>query len=150
VVMREQELAHWRRAWRHDEARVAAGTACRAWKKVAGRSKAAVGQGATRGVAGKQEVALDCSDGEQWRGVARVDGRAAWHGREKTAQLGEGGGAGRRRHVARPRAAQGWQGRSTWPAERQRRGAEKKHRRREGGRRKRTEKQNPKNTGTPL
>jgi hypothetical protein len=109
-----------------------------------------VGQGATCGVAGKQEVALGCSDGEQRRGAARADGRAAWHGGEKTVWLGEGGGAGRRRHVARPRAAQGRRGRSTWPAERRRRGAEKKQRRREGGRRRSTEKQNPKNTGTPL
>jgi hypothetical protein len=43
VVMRKQELARRRRAWRHGEARLAAGTACRAWKKAAGRSKAAVG-----------------------------------------------------------------------------------------------------------
>jgi hypothetical protein len=65
VVERKQELAHRRRAWRHGEARVAAGTACRARKKAAGRSKAAVSQGATRGIAGKQEVALGCCDGEQ-------------------------------------------------------------------------------------
>jgi hypothetical protein len=48
------------------------------WKKAAGRSKAAVGQGAMRGIAGKQEVALGCCDGEQRRGAARADSRAAW------------------------------------------------------------------------
>jgi hypothetical protein len=57
--------------------------------------------------------------------VARADSRAAWHGGEKIARLGEGGGAGRGRHVARPSASQGRRGRSTWLAERRRRGAEK-------------------------
>jgi hypothetical protein len=53
VVTREQELACRWHAWRHGEARVAAGTACCAWKKAAERTKAMAGQGATRGVAGK-------------------------------------------------------------------------------------------------
>jgi hypothetical protein len=34
-------------------------------------------------------VALGCSDGEQRRGAARVDGRAVWHGGERLTQLGE-------------------------------------------------------------
>jgi hypothetical protein len=34
-------------------------------------------------------VALGCSDGEQRRGAARADGRAAWHGGERPMRLGE-------------------------------------------------------------
>jgi hypothetical protein len=78
VVAWKQELARRRRAWRHGEARVAAGTTCRAWKKATGRSKAAVSEGATRGITGKKEVALGCCNGEQRRGAARADSRAAW------------------------------------------------------------------------
>jgi hypothetical protein len=104
--MRKQELALRQRAWRHDEARMAAGTACRAWKRATGRSKAAVGHGVTRGITRKQELVLGCCDGEQRRGAGRADSRAAWHGGEKTARLG---GA----------VAQGWGG--TWLGPEQRR-----------------------------
>jgi hypothetical protein len=89
VVVQEQELARRRHAWRHGKAQVAAGTACRAWKKAVEWTKAVVGRGATRGVAGKQEVALGCSDGKQRRGAARADGQAVWHGGERPTRLGE-------------------------------------------------------------
>jgi hypothetical protein len=100
VVKRKQELAHRRRAWRHGEARLAAGTACRARKKAAGRIKVAVGQGATRGIAGKQEVALGCYNDEQQRGAARADSRAAWQKQGRPAW-----GRGRRQRGRRGRVA---------------------------------------------
>jgi hypothetical protein len=67
---------------------MAAGTACRAWKRASGRSKAAVGHRMTRGIARKREVARDFYDGEQRRGATRVGSQAAWHDGEKTARLG--------------------------------------------------------------
>jgi hypothetical protein len=88
-IMQKQELALRRRAWWHGEARMAAGTACCAWKRVTGRSKAAVSHGVTRGVAGKQELVLSCCDGEQRREAnRRIAGRRGTAGRR---QRGSGG-----------------------------------------------------------
>jgi hypothetical protein len=129
-------------------ARVAVGLAWRAQRTAAGRSKAAVGRRATRRVAGKQEVALDCSDGEQRRGAARADRQTAWHGGERPARGREGGGeAGEDAWKGAERHGGG--GARHDQQEWRRRGAEKKQRR-EGDRRRRIEKQNPKNTATPL
>jgi hypothetical protein len=102
VVTREQELARLRCAWRHGEARVAAGTACRAWKKAAERTKAVAGQRATRGVCREQEVALA---GLQRRRATAKSGSGRWPGgvaRRGEASAARGNsGAGLRRHVAR-------------------------------------------------
>jgi hypothetical protein len=67
-------------------------------------------------------VVLDCCDGKQRRGAARVDGRAAWHGVEKTALLGEGGSeAGEDAWKCSERRWGGGGGAHGWPERRQRR-----------------------------
>jgi hypothetical protein len=64
--MRKPELAAGGVHGSHGVVRAEVGVAWHAKKRTAGRAAAAAGWRATRGVARKQEVALGCSDGEQW------------------------------------------------------------------------------------
>jgi hypothetical protein len=116
------------------EVRAEAEVAWRAEKKAARRTTAAAGRRATRGIARKQELALGCSGGEQRRGVARVDGRAAWHGKERPARGREGGGQGRRGRVDWCRVALRRWGARHMAGRAAAARAEKKQRMREGGR----------------
>jgi hypothetical protein len=129
-ITQKQELALRRCAWRHGEARIAAGTACRAWKRATGRSKAAVGHGVMHGIAGRQEVALGAAAVK--RGLGRQ--RATWRGNEEPARGRGTVGQVLGWHVAERRATLGWQGRRTWPASAAAAARTEKQRRRERGR----------------
>jgi hypothetical protein len=80
----------WRRrrhAWRRGQRRcdVEGVGACQR-----GVGKAAGGRGRMRGSAGSRRWRRSgCSDGERRRRAARADGRAAWHGEERLARVGE-------------------------------------------------------------
>jgi hypothetical protein len=82
-------------------ARVAAGLAWHARRTAAGRGKAVVGQGATRGICREQEVALI---GSQQRRAAAKSGSGRRPGgvarRGKASVAWGGGGSRLRRHVA--------------------------------------------------
>jgi hypothetical protein len=65
VVAREPELIVGGVHGGHGVVRAEVGVAWRAKKKTTGSAEAAAGRKMTRGVAGEQEVALSCSDGER-------------------------------------------------------------------------------------
>jgi hypothetical protein len=134
---------HWRGAAETE-------VAWRAEKKAARRTTVAAGRRATRGIAGKQELARGCSGGEQRRGAARADGRAAWHGGEKTALLGEGGSEAGEDAWKCSERRWGSGGADMAGVERQRRAAEEQRKGRERGRRRRTRLQISERTGTLL
>jgi hypothetical protein len=138
-----------RRAWQPRRSSGSGGLAWRARRTAAGKGKAAVGQGATRGSVESRRwrwVAATASSGEgrlgQTAGRRGTAGRGQrssgkrWHWAEaaRGLALSSAGAAGVLHMAGRAAAARGQREQRRW----------------EGGRRRRTEKQIPKNTGTPL
>jgi hypothetical protein len=102
-VTREQELARRRRAWRHGEARVAAGLAWRARRMAAGgKTTVAASRRATHGICQEHEVALDQVAAAASGGARRLEQTPGGVARQKEASAGSGKAA------ARQGKARGW------------------------------------------